>query len=477
MSKEVVCPQCDDTYVNIARHWYGSPDCDYPDYSEHQHALIQGVLLACGSVEKGEGNASLRVTSQYKSVLEFLDSQFGVLSNGVSQKLSAKEARESLEDRGWSVSDDVSAIYEWRLRTHPELNQYHEDWYEITDGERTRKVPIYVERNPTTLLIWYLFSGRIQRNHEAPHVIFPFTSMNAELETILKLLHPFNPRVYTDTYSEGPTRKDIHLRNSVAFFEFIGEPPQPRFESKWPQDEDEMMEDEFQGDECPTCGRYYTYLSSHWDGGDECGFPPLSDTQEDVLTALLLSGATLNKTGEKKRPHVILDSTNRVFLDWVQDKLGILCAHITQRGTAEDTSDRLEDWLGVEINEGQSVYRLQTRSHPFFEEAKQNWADRLGKPDKKLTPPDSFERSPDVLRILYLHRGSRPKQGKQTYPAILISRMTVTDDALLELFEPFNPRIVNLTKNHPAMLIEDADAFYEYIGASPLGLDNLWPDE
>lgn len=477
---EVRCPNCGQKYLNIARHWHSNANCSHPLYSEKQHALIRGILLYRGSIETGNAHPSLRVNSIDKPVLEWLDSQFGVLSRGVHKTHSPEEVRESLQSRGWNVTGEPSAMYEWGLRTHPELEQYHSVWYDTDeDGTRTRRVPSHIKRHPTTILTWYLFAGRIEDTDEDPHVVFPVTSINADLRTLLDLLQPFNPRVYNDSgveYEEA--RQDIHLRDSQQFFQYLGNPPTETFQSKWPDEDQVIMSDDSSGAICPSCRQSYQYLSAHWDGSTTCGFPSLSDSQRDVLVALLLSGATLNQTGEEKRPHILLDSTNLVFLDWVRDTLGVLCAHITERAQSEETANRFNNWLDVETKDTNTVYRLQTRSHPFFEKLQETWADRYGKPDEPISPPDDIEPTPMLLQTLYLHRGSYVEYYRdgENIPVIRLNRMTTTNERLLELFERFKPKLTRMTSEFKVLVIEDSRSFFEYIGDPPLGLETLWPE-
>jgi hypothetical protein len=390
--------------------------------------------------------------------------------------MTAEEVRASLESREWNVTGETSPLYEWGLRSHPALRPYATEWYETgDDGRRVRTVPAHVERSPETLLAWFLFAGHIARSGEAPHVVFPFTSMNAKLRTILTLLEPFNPRVYSDSKApEVEKRQDIHIRESRAFFEYIGDAPNDVFTCRWPTADDAVMADDREGATCPSCGRRYAYLSAHWDGDPDCGFPTLSAQQRAILTGLLLSGATLNQTGETKRPHLLLDSTNRPFLEWTQDGLGVLCAHVTHRTTSEQTTERLREWLGVESENTSDVYRLQTRSHPFFEDAL-TWADRFGQPSRDIHPPLNLERSPLLFATVYLHRGTFTEYTGQQRPVVRVQRMPLADDALLDLFAPFSPRFAHLTSDHRVLVIGAESAFFNYIGGPPAGLESLWP--
>lgn len=477
---DIPCPNCGVSYSNISRHWLSNPDCDYPEYSETQHALVRGILLTHGSIETGAANPSLRVSSRREAVLEWLDAQFGVFSRGVHMAMTAEEVRESLESRDdWSVTGETSPMYEWGLRTHPALQRYASRWYEsdTETGERERRVPPHVERHPSTLLAWYLFAGRIARGDEKPHVVFPFTSMNADLATVLTLLEPFNPRVYSDSKApDVEKRQDIHLRDTQAFFKYIGTAPREEFASKWPRSSDELMADDTEGATCPSCGRQYTYLSAHWDGDPDCDFPVLSERQRGLLTALLLSGATLNQTGETKRPHLLVDSTNRAFLDWASNVLGLLCAHVTHRTDAEATRERFQEWLGRDTDTTRDVYRLQTRSHPFFEDAL-SWADRKGTPERTLALPADINRTPALYESLYLHRGTLTFYTDRHRPVIRTKRMAIADDALLDLFEPFDPRFAKLTTDHRVLVIGNDVGFFDYVGGPPPGLEDLWPED
>lgn len=472
MSKSHTCYQCENEYQNLSSHWSRSPTCEFPDWEDRLHELFRGVLLAGGSVVTDGNYPSASITSMDKPALEWLHSEFGVFTTSIILRRTEEELRESHAERGWNVTGDLSPEYRLTFASHPSLREYATQWYVTGDDHREKRVPESLTRSPLLLKSWYVLNGRLETRDEITRGAFPITSINAS-ESLLSDLHaPFNPRIRTDSSLTGSNA--LVLWDTAAFFDYIGEDPPDGLEDRWPDSETTLRADQ-QGERCPSCGRTFTYLSAHWGKNEDCGFPELSPRQEGILNALLVGGAYLNKTEETKRPHLLFDTTDESLIDWLESELGLLVSSVQTRSSAQEAAMQLSEAFGKVPNKENTgdVYRLQTRSHPFFEAAT-DWAGRDGS-EPSFTPPKEMETPPALYKTLYLHRGSRVEYPEGTMSSVIrLNRIPTTPESLVSLFERFDGRLVRRTTDDPVLVIEDTDAFFECIGEPIEGHENLW---
>jgi hypothetical protein len=431
------------------------------------------MLISRGSIDPSGSYPSLRLSASQKEFLEWIAEQLGVFVTSVTLHKTAEEIREMFEARGMTC-ENPQPEYRLTMMSHPDLEPYSVRWYRVTDeGTREKQLPTSIPYSPTTLRTWYAFSGHIERSKSPSDVVFPVTQHRGDIDVLIKLCQRYNPRVYTDDSGEK-THLSLHLRNAAAFFDDIGSAPVKSLESKWPTDDDRLRADDDVGQVCPDCGLLFSNLNSHWAGETDCEYPAPTQRQEDILLALVLGGAYINKTGPEKLPHLMLDSTNREFLDWLDDELGILTSHITERASAEDARTRLSAEFDTSPKETRDVYRFQTRGLPYFESI-EDWASRRGDADRRLSPP-GVTRSLILLKTMYLHRGSTVDytQSDETQVVIRMGRVAASDETMLELFEPFDGRLRQYTSEFRVLVIGDTEQFFEYVGEPPAFAVDQW---
>lgn len=507
MSSRVTCRQCGNDYVNISKHWTSNPSCEWPELTDRHHEILTGVLLARGNIDRSRrtdgSNPSLRVESTNESVLNWLYDEFSPFACAVNQTSTAEENRERAVERGWDEDADYSATYRWKTRSHPEIAEYERKWYEdVPEGEentpnqaRRRAIPRHeVSRTPTTLLAWYLASngGLVPKGTNKVQVRLAVTNIRVQggdkRAFFEELLEPFNPRIsYESGVEHSSTR--IVLRDSAAFFEYIGNPPSGYgFDRKWPEafPDREVMSVSDRGEECPVCGQSFIHLSSHWQGED-CRHPELSDRQKDTLRGLVYGGATVNVTAASKQPHVIVDSTDRGFLEWLDEELKWLKSSISRRsggGKAETPAHWDTD---QDVTEFDAVYRLQTRSHPFIERefdwlVERRRAQLRGEmsEDAPLPSPTfvNAHSTEHIVRTMYAYRGRPPTDSSgDKRPTLACTNVRLSDDQLASLFAPYEPDIRGPESNGmKTMYLHDGDGFYNAIGSPPAeSVADLWP--
>lgn len=128
--------------------------------------------------------------------------------------------------------------------SHVHLKQYAEEWYDHDEsGQRVKQVPETIERTPLTLRTWHIAGGRLERPGKTTkrYAVFSITSIPAATETLVELMEPFHPRVYTTSDTAEGEMQSLVLGDTDAFFDFIGRVASQRFREKWPNSDEEVL--------------------------------------------------------------------------------------------------------------------------------------------------------------------------------------------------------------------------------------------
>lgn len=240
------CPSCGDEFTAVATHWSRSNKCDHEPLDTKHHEILRGLLLVKGWVATDSQTPSIYVKTNDVSALRWLDDAFGIFSNGIRQTHTAEEVRAGMADLTFDLPEDAEPdpMYQWALMSHPDIEQYAEDWYEVDEsGTRTKRVPETVERTPRTLRTWHIAGGRLERPGKATRsrAVFSITSIPAATETLEALMEPFEPRVYAASEMANHDHESLVLYDTAAFFDYIRAPPRPRFREKWPDPDEALL--------------------------------------------------------------------------------------------------------------------------------------------------------------------------------------------------------------------------------------------
>lgn len=106
--------------------------------------------------------------------------------------------------------------------------------------------------------------------------------------------------------------------------------------------------------ECPTCGKDYRSVGTHWRRSASCGPNDIGSREEDIIVGWLLGdGSLVNRDDDW--PMLSIANTNRDFIKWSVDEISIM-----------------KDWVGsvgtTDCIEKRSI------SHPFMSKFS-NWYD------------------------------------------------------------------------------------------------------
>lgn len=201
------CPQCGAEYAWFAQHWARSADCGHPVLDDHQHDMVQGLLLGDGSVEGNpEGNAKIRFATATRRFAEWAYDHLGWIASSLD-----RHSRSDGEDQFRVVT-----------LAHPELNHYR-DWY----GDDGKRLPCGYRFTPTAARAFHACDGTLSFGYRGrPHIEY-----RAATEQYRdRLLAALSRAGFSATESEKRVR--ILADGVDAWLEWIGDPA-PGVSHKW----------------------------------------------------------------------------------------------------------------------------------------------------------------------------------------------------------------------------------------------------
>lgn len=226
VSERIKCPGCGEKFGNIGTHWNRGA-CDRPDFSETQEEMISGLLLGDGYVSRQKDkNPIFRLQMTNKEFLEWIDSEFGVLSTGVRLQGTAEERAKRDRESGFNKNadpDQYSDMWVLNTRSHDGLSDFAA-WYDT--GEKTP--PTDIRLTPTQAKMWYVSDGSLEKRPRGKIRVQIASSSYVERGCdVLSWFDnsPFNPKLQS-----GYVRFDSD--ESEEFLSWIGEPV-PGFIYKW----------------------------------------------------------------------------------------------------------------------------------------------------------------------------------------------------------------------------------------------------
>jgi hypothetical protein len=142
------CPNGCGEYINLAKHWSGSKSCDYPELTDFQIDVIEGLIMGDASInhQSDEWNARLDLSVVSEDFAKKAQDDLSWLSNSVS-----------VREKG-----GISKNPQHRLITycHPKLSEIYKKWY--PNGKK--RFPNSLQLNETKLTYWYLGDGSLSFN-------------------------------------------------------------------------------------------------------------------------------------------------------------------------------------------------------------------------------------------------------------------------------------------------------------------------
>lgn len=223
--KTVICPDCGGEYQRVGVHW-AKGACERPDLTESQQELAKGLLMGDGTIDDEPNNCRLTVANTNLEFLNWVDDQFGVLSNGVRLHKTGEQASADALQYGFSFEDDerkYCTLFTLRFRAHPFFTKMRDQWY-TDEGKR---FPQSLRLTPESTRMWYVGDGSVHWTHQMYSSIVIKCENESDRPEFLKSL--MEDAGFTPTYSQGLR---IPTSETEEFLGWIGGPP-PGFEYKY----------------------------------------------------------------------------------------------------------------------------------------------------------------------------------------------------------------------------------------------------
>lgn len=229
---------CGDHFKFIGNHWQGYPD-HRPSFTDRQLDIIRGMLMSDGYLDSPTDgrNPLLQIRMTTPEYLEYLDQEFGVLSNEYRIDMTAEENAERNRQTGFDVNakaENYQDTYRLTTKRHPELKVFS-SWYD--SGKKIWPCD-EIELTPTVLTHLYCGDGTL-----APDYCGISIAMSNELDRIDKVKDMFRrkgfdpSRVDVSDRERGGKRVSMYFNaeTSREMFDYMDEAP-PGFSYKFPDE-------------------------------------------------------------------------------------------------------------------------------------------------------------------------------------------------------------------------------------------------
>jgi len=207
------CPYCGEWYSKIGIHW-SRGSCHYPPISEYKMQLLRGMMFGDGNLDTTNKNPRFRIGMINTRFLQWLDSEFGWLTNGLTMKRTCVETAKSVCENlgGDTQPEDGYDLYCIKTKSHPQFERFI-SWYD--SGE-------------IVFPFGFSVSGDL-RNRSNGYSSVRFSSAN-ESNRPAHIKGALEEHGFTVGVSGYKFR--LSTEDTEDFFEFIGDPV-PGFEYKW----------------------------------------------------------------------------------------------------------------------------------------------------------------------------------------------------------------------------------------------------
>lgn len=138
------CPECGDEKDRISQHWAKS-SCDYPEIPSDLRAVLDGLVLAGGTIAGNGSNRHLTIGTTNADLADWTASELNWLHHGTRETETDDDSRDS--------------VYRIRTPAHPGLNRY-ERWPRAPDS-RGRIPPDRFSLSARTARVWHAFAGSL----------------------------------------------------------------------------------------------------------------------------------------------------------------------------------------------------------------------------------------------------------------------------------------------------------------------------
>lgn len=200
-------------------------------------------------------------------------------------------------------------------------------------------------------------------------------------------------------------------------------------------------------EKCPNCPREYKNLAQHWRKNSNCYFPSLSQKQWDIIIGLYLTRCSTVTTRHSASPYLQVIDTNKQLLDWLDKELGKISRGVRVSEEKERVQDRAEERGSRSPEEFDTVYQLETRTHPQLSRV-----ERIAKHTRRPTPI--------LFEVIYSRRGLVNRTG---YVSFSVNSLRYGREFWEHYFSQFDA-----TYSESTLRVPDLEALERFLGYSPI---------
>lgn len=231
-------------------------------------------------------------------------------------------------------------------------------------------------------------------------------------------------------------------------------------------------------EKCPECGNTYKQIGHHW-SQSSCNPPKLTEEQKDIIRGLLMGDGYLQNHDKERKCCVRVEMITEEYLEWVDDKFGILGRGVRLDKTAEENARKGRETghrPDADSEDYSDVYGWESRSLDELE-IFADWYTAEGK-----TFPEKIDLTPTVLKHWYCgdghyNNGSHIKisvaneRGNKTKINNYFSSAALPTPSRYEETE-----IEGGGKRYSLyFMVSDSQELFEYMGSAPPGFEYKWP--
>jgi len=222
--------------------------------------------------------------------------------------------------------------------------------------------------------------------------------------------------------------------------------------------------------ECHKCGNCYKQLGQHW--GNGCQEPKMNYKQNQIATGAMMGDGSM--CGPDKSRQFRLCNTNKEFLEWYDNKMGILTTGVKVGREPKEHAANQKRSKGSEFNPEnyQTSYYVSTRTLSCFRKF-DGWYDE-GR--KKF--PENLTLTPLMAKLWYVSDGTLiNKEYEREYVRITATNEIVhhnRGDFITNLFADvgFDATIVSESIK---LYKDSSQEFFQWIGNPVPGFEYKWP--
>jgi len=220
--------------------------------------------------------------------------------------------------------------------------------------------------------------------------------------------------------------------------------------------------------QCPNCSSEFSSIGRHWTN-KPTHMPSLTEKEDEMLTGILMSDGSVHSP-QNQNSRMIIKMTSKEYLEWLDDKLGILSTGVSKSDTAKEKAkkDRESGWNKKAKEENYSdMYFVGTRRCSVFNKYREWYSS-----GQKRWPMEDITLTPTTLKHFFVGDGT-----KNDSDMIKIGCMNEADreQKVRELFEEVGFEIYYFGSHSFGFDQETSYRMFEYMGEPLPGFEYKWP--